>query len=257
MHPKDATVRRSLFVAALLPLASLLSPRNVRASEPAAEVPRETQLRAEYAFRPVEDYLAEIVGIKLRVMLQINKEISKCLKLEKPVPCEGTCRPWTGKFVEDAMNIDTDAILRQALLDASKPRADGRSDLGDFIDLAHAVPWLYVLASPPTFARLGRVPSPSHLLKIVDDFLHYVRSGEHITTPAFTPVRYELREERTLALRSLLERWTPPALPVEVVHAARDVLEAEGLHAADDWETFSFPPGNVDDSVWWPESAKQ
>ena len=150
------------------------------------------------------------------------------------------------------MSMDTDAILQQALLDASKPRADGSSDLGDFVDLAHAVTWLHVLAAPNTFARLVRVPSSGHLLKIVEDFLRYVRRGERNTTPAFTPVQYELREERTLALRSLLERWTPPKLPAEIVHTAREILEAEGLRASDDWDNFSLPPGNVDDYLWWP-----
>ena len=35
----------------------------------------------------------EIVGIKVRVMVALFGEFSKCLKLEKPVPCEGTCKP--------------------------------------------------------------------------------------------------------------------------------------------------------------------
>ena len=35
----------------------------------------------------------QIVGIKVRVLIALNGEFSKCLKLEKPVPCEGTCKP--------------------------------------------------------------------------------------------------------------------------------------------------------------------
>jgi hypothetical protein len=153
------------------------------------------------------------------------------------------------------MPIDTDAILRQALADASKPRADGGSELGDFVASIHAVSWLQVLAAPHAFTRLGRVPSSSHLLKMVDDFLLYVRRGDRSTTPTFTPVPYELREERALVLRGLLEAWDPQNLTAEVVRAARDVLEAEGLRPEEGWDNLSLPPGDLEERLFWPEST--
>ena len=91
-------------------------------------------------------------------------------------------------IMEKHMLIDTDAIFQQALHDASKPRADGGSELGDFLASFHAITWLQALAAPQAFATLTRMPSAAHLLRIVDEFLLYARRGECGTTPTFHPV---------------------------------------------------------------------
>jgi len=153
-------------------------------------------------------------------------------------------------------DADADAFLGQALSDAAKRRPDGSSVLDDFRSSFHALSWLQVLAAPNAFRALSRCPSVAHLLGMLDAFVAYVRRDERDTTPTFAPVPYELREERAIALRRALLAWTPPMLDANVVHAARQLLEAEGLRPPEGWDNLPLPPGRMDDYLLWPDKAE-
>ena len=148
--------------------------------------------------------------------------------------------------------IDTDALLRQALASAEKPGLGGSSEMDRFRLSFYALSWLEVLAVPHAFSSLERCPSRSQLLAIIDGFLEYAGRGDRGTTPTLPVVHYELREERALRLRRLLEKWQAGALTREIIQAAREVLEAEGLVPPEGWDNLPLPTGRLDDYLLWP-----
>lgn len=95
--------------------------------------------------------------------------------------------------------------------------------------------WLQVLARPEVFRTLNRSPSSAHLVRLLDDYLPFVKERQ---TSA------ELRGDTSGAhvvglmnrMRLLLESWSPPALPTDMVKAARELLVADGSYATFDWD---------------------
>ena len=152
--------------------------------------------------------------------------------------------------------IDTDQLLHQALKRAAEPRPDGSSELGDFVQTAHALTWLEMLATPHIFARLTRFPGRDHLLRQVDVFLANARSGQRLTKPTFEAVPYEQREPRAMRLRDLLEQWIPPDLPRDITEAARELLYAEGLLPPEGWDDLPVPSGPIEEYLSWPASEE-
>jgi hypothetical protein len=152
--------------------------------------------------------------------------------------------------------IDNDALLRLALKQADRPRPDGSSMLSDFAIAAHCFQWLSVLANPKVFLGMSRMPSREHLLRIVDMYLAYVRRGERLPEPQFTPVPYEQREPLTLRLRALLETWSPPELSAEITDTARAVLHADGIKEPDEgWDNAYDSDIKMEDHLIWPENV--
>jgi hypothetical protein len=151
--------------------------------------------------------------------------------------------------------IDTDALLQLALEQAARPRADGGSQWLDFVSAVHAITWLQALSMPRIFRSMGRIPTPEHLINMVDLYLAYVRRGGRNTKPEFHPVPYERREPSALRLRALLEAWTPPELPEEITAAAREVLYAEGINPPEGWDQLPDPEPPIEQQLWWPEDV--
>jgi hypothetical protein len=152
--------------------------------------------------------------------------------------------------------IDTDELLHQALKRAAEPRPDGGSELDDFVQLAHALTWLEVLAAPHLFAQLTRAPGRDHLLRQVDVFLSYARSGQRHTTPTFEGVPYEQRESRAMRLRQLLEQWVSADLPSKITEASRELLFAEGLLPPEGWDALPAPSRPIEECLSWPKSEQ-
>jgi hypothetical protein len=160
--------------------------------------------------------------------------------------------------VSDEDYIDTDALLRLAFEQASRPRPDGGSAWMDFVGSVNSMVWIHVLAAPPLYRSMGRRPTPEHLVNMVDLYLAYVRRGGRSTTPKFDPVPYEQREPSALRLRALLEAWTPPDLTEEITTAARQVLYAEGDRLPDAWDQVDVDPEYpVEPQLWWPEDVPE
>jgi hypothetical protein len=113
--------------------------------------------------------------------------------------------------------------------------------------------WLQVLARPETFKMLTRWPPPSHLLRLLDDYLPFARERQ-----ASAATRGDMSGARAVDLmsqvRSLLESWSPPALPVELTEAARALLVADGSYAAFDWHQAPDLPegGSIEQALVWP-----
>ena len=133
--------------------------------------------------------------------------------------------------------------------------ADMKTAISSLVEVSAAISWLQVLAVPHVFEQLKRQPPRTHLLRQVDVFLVYARSGACDTTPTFHPVPTAEREERALRLRALLERWTSRPLPHDITEAARDVLYAEGLLPPEGWDNLPDPGRAIDDLLVWPEKG--
>ena len=159
-------------------------------------------------------------------------------------------------MAKDGDAVDTDKILRMALDHAAKPRSDGTSVLSDFADSAHAIQWMQVLAAPKVWAVMSRTPPREHLLRMVDTYLAYVRRGERNIDPDFVLVPYEQREPAALRLRALLETWSPPGLPVEIMAAARAVLYSDGMKGPPcGWDNLYDADLRPEEYLLWPENV--
>lgn len=117
--------------------------------------------------------------------------------------------------------------------------------------------WLHVLARPEVFHALTRQPSREHLLLLCDAYMPFARSRrEHVDEQGYIsgadePLACELAER----MRSLLEAWSPPDLPMEIVETARALLHADrsSLGVLDWKKGPDLDPGQtVDDTVVWP-----
>ncbi len=131
-----------------------------------------------------------------------------------------------------------------------------RSAIASMAEVTGAMGWLQVLAAPRLFARLERVPPLSFLLRQIDVFLAYARTGAYDTEPTFEPVPLGERVERTLCLRALLEGWTSRELPAKITDAARAVLYAEGLLPPGGWDCLPDPEQPIDELLVWPDMVK-
>ena len=152
--------------------------------------------------------------------------------------------------------VDPDMILRMALKQAAKPRPNGSSVLSDFVESFHAIQWLQTLAAPKVFGGMNRMPPREHLLRMVDTYLAYVRRGERNVDPDFVLVPYEQREPAALRLRALVETWSPPGLPVEIMEAARAVLYADGMKGPPDgWDNVYDASLRPEEYLLWPEDV--
>ncbi len=120
-------------------------------------------------------------------------------------------------------------IAEQAERTGKRGTANGHPVRDDWNTIVHTVHWLRVLATPRFFHGLGRVPSREHLLGLLDIFLAYLRHDGRYVSAEFEPVPYEQREPLARKLRALIEAWTPPGLPQEIVETARALLHAEGV----------------------------
>lgn len=93
--------------------------------------------------------------------------------------------------------------------------------------------WLQVLARPQVFHTLTRVPSPAFLVTLLDNALPYARKGmSGHGTGAYPEAQ---RVEMMGQMRTILESWSPLALPDEVVQAARALLVVVGGWSSYDW----------------------
>jgi len=128
-----------------------------------------------------------------------------------------------------------------------------RTAVASMAEVAGAIGWLQVLAVPRLFARLERLPPRSFLVRQIDVFLAYARTGACDTEPTFEPVPLGERVERTLRLRALLEGWTSHDLPGEITEAARAVLYAEGLLPPEGWDGLPDPEQPVHELLVWPD----
>ncbi len=126
---------------------------------------------------------------------------------------------------------------------------DGTSS--DVADVFNTVHWLQVLASPPLYGLLQRVPDRDHLLRLLDRYLAYAVRGQWY----HRPIQGSPRVPLALELRTLLETWAPPDLPSGITNGARGLLDAEGIAAPPGgWDAFvnrCLEP--VDDVLLWPE----
>jgi hypothetical protein len=126
----------------------------------------------------------------------------------------------------------------------------------DVPDVQACIIWLMVLAAPPLFRTLGRVPVREHVAKLVDVYAAYAARGDLYTDyPELEPQRHEQRIAAIQRLRPLLVAWAPPDLPAEITNAAVGVLDAEGIASpAGGWAALQndgLDP--LEDVLSWPE----
>lgn len=137
------------------------------------------------------------------------------------------------------------------------PTPEGASPFGAEIGDVHGfLIWLMVLASPPLYRTLVRIPDRDHLLRLLDTFIAYAARGHHVTSvDPPTTLRLAERDGLARSLRVLLATWTPPVLPGAITDAARDLVEAEGLCAPEGgWDNLKHDkPYPLDDVLLWPE----
>lgn len=113
--------------------------------------------------------------------------------------------------------------------------------------------WLQVLARPETFRMLTRSPSPSHVVSLLDNYLPFATARQPSAA-----LREDMGGAQVVDLMSrmrlLLESWSPPALPVEMIEAARALLVADGSYAAFDWDKGpDLPAGmSIEQILVWP-----
>jgi hypothetical protein len=116
--------------------------------------------------------------------------------------------------------------------------------------------WLHVLARPEVFHALTRKPSRDHLLRLCDAYSPFARSRrEHAKEQGYVSGADEpLVSELADRMRLLLEGWSPPDLPAEIVEAARALLRADRSSMVLDWDMKpELDPGQtIDDIVVWP-----
>lgn len=138
--------------------------------------------------------------------------------------------------------------------DAQKT-AGGRPVLTDWADVGNCILWLEMFAAPHLFQGMRRIPPHEHLLRIMDTYLAYVRHDGRYMQPQFEPVPYERRELLAQKLRALLESWTPPTIPENIVDTARALLYAEGLDPREGWDHLSPPGFKPEEHLLWPEGV--
>jgi hypothetical protein len=133
--------------------------------------------------------------------------------------------------------------------------ANGHPVLTDYADVMNTTHWLMVLASPPLYRTLGRIPSREHLLHLMDIYIAYVEHDGRYSQQEHQPVPYERREPLAAKLRALLETWTPPELPSEITEATRELLWAEGRTPPDGgWDNATITGSDpLEDILLWPE----
>lgn len=159
--------------------------------------------------------------------------------------------------MNDEDYIDTDALLRLAIEQASRPRPDGSSDWMDAVGSIQATVWFEVLARPYLYQSMERKPTREHLVNMVDVYLRGVRRKAQHVPSTFYPVPREQREPSALRLRALLEAWTPPELTEEITAAVREVLHAEGNTPAEGWDQMPLPEPPVEQQLCWPEDVPE
>ena len=130
----------------------------------------------------------------------------------------------------------------------------GRPIADDVARVVQAVQWFIVLAVPRLFRGLTRTPPREHLMGLLDTFVVYARHDGRYSRAEFEPVPYEQREPLALKLRALVEAWKAPALPSEVVEAARALLHAEGRSGPPEgWD--ALPEDMNEEELLWPEGV--
>lgn len=128
----------------------------------------------------------------------------------------------------------------------------------DYPDVFSAINWLMVLAAPPLFCTLVRVPVRQHVAKLIDIYAAYAARGDLLMDyPELEPQRHEQRIAAVERLRPLLVSWMPPDLPAEITEAARDVLRAEGVASPEGgWSALQNDGSDpLDDVLSWPEGT--
>ena len=89
---------------------------------------------------------------------------------------------------------------------------------------------------------------------LLDTFVAYARHDGRYSRADFEPVPYEQREALALKLRALVEVWTPPAMPSEIMEAARELLHAEGRSGPPEgWD--ALPEDMNEEEMLWPEGV--
>ena len=114
-----------------------------------------------------------------------------------------------------------------------------------------SINWLQVLAMPHVYRSLGRMPTRELLLKHVDFFIAYVRTGKCFTDPTFPNPPQAEREGHAVQLRVLLEQWNPPELSEEIISTVRRLLYSEGFQPPMGWDKLPAPSEPMTDSLVW------
>jgi hypothetical protein len=150
-------------------------------------------------------------------------------------------RPWNGSII-------------MAQEDRSPPGSPPPRG-ADFANVMGAINWMMVLAAPPLFRSLGRVPTREHVSALVDVYVAYAARGDTYTGAPEVERNHHERIEAAARLRALLETWAPPELPEEITAAARDVLRAEGMAPpAGGWAALQNEGSDpLEDVLMWPE----
>jgi hypothetical protein len=131
--------------------------------------------------------------------------------------------------------------------------ADGTpSEIADVFNMIH---WLQVLASSRLYSLLRRTPTREHLLRLFDVYRASVMRGAWYRRTLHREAFTAPRAAAASTLWMLLETWTPPELPAEIVVTSRELLDAEGVEQPPGgWDAFvnrSAEP--LDDVLLWPE----
>ncbi|MEZ4295681.1 MAG: hypothetical protein R3B70_11945 [Polyangiaceae bacterium] len=111
--------------------------------------------------------------------------------------------------------------------------------------------WLQVLAAPHVYRTLGTAPTREILIRHIDTYLEYVRSGQCFTDATFPNPPLNEREARAIHARSLLEQWEPPDLTADLVTAVRSLLYAEGFDPPMGWDNLPQPSGPIAEGLDW------
>jgi hypothetical protein len=163
--------------------------------------------------------------------------------------------------MEDDNIIDAERLeelTRQALASGQQWMSNGRPVLSDEVGVIHALIWLKVFACPRLFEQLSRMPPREHLLRQLDIYDAYLQHDGRYSNADFHPVPYERRGPLAARFRALVEQWTPPELPAEMIQVARELMHAEGKNPPPGgWDVYdakeeSYP---VEDCLLWPEGV--
>ncbi len=142
--------------------------------------------------------------------------------------------------------------------DTFKAFCNGRPILSDWEDVIAAMIWLKVFAAPRIFGGLRRMPPREHILRMVDMYIAYVDHDGRYIEAEFEPVPYERRKPLSARFRALIEQWSPPGLPREMIEVARELLHAEGSQPPPEgWDNYAGDPGDPppEDCLLWPEAS--
>lgn len=127
--------------------------------------------------------------------------------------------------------------------------------LSDMGDVCGAINWFRVMAIPPLWRQLNRMPTREHLIHLTEVFMSYVERGEWYLRGGYWKRFTEQRAELARKLRGLLETWTPPGLPADITSTARDLLAVEGIDPPEGgWDAFvNKAKEPLEDILLWPE----